>query len=160
MNKVVAFLLCVSCAAAMPAAAETNETVTAEAIIGEAMRVIQEEGWNAEDVADAIKSLRGLYLRDNSTAEGRRRWNGAIVLTVVDTNAMTRTTIHENGRVFVDPAKIVTPAASVAASNARLAKPVMTNGVPAKLAAARLRRQAESQGVSNVTVTVTAGEGN
>ena len=50
-------------------------------------------------------------------------------------------------------------AQSVQANNARLARPVMTNGVPEKLAAARLRRQAEvAQGVSNVTVTVTAGQ--
>lgn len=159
MKKAPVILLCAFCAsAATPTFAETNETVTAEAIIAEAMKVIQDEGWDASDVADAIRSLRGLYLRDNSTADGRRRWHGSVVTTSVDTNAMIRTTVYEDGETFVDPAKVVTAAASVAAANAKLPKPVMTNGVPEKLAAARLRRQAEvAQGVSNVTVTVVAG---
>ena len=162
MKKASAILLCAFCAsAATPTFAETNETVTAEAIIAETMKVIQDEGWNATDVADAIRSLRGLYLRDNSTADGRRRWHGKVERTVVSTNETTiiKTTTHEDGETFVDEARVVTAAASVAAANARLPKPVMTNGVPEKLAAARLRRQAEvAQGVSNVTVTVTAGQ--
>ena len=103
--------------------AETNATVTAEAVITEVMKVIEDEGWSAEDVADAIKSLRGLYLRDNSTAEGRKRWNGAVVSTSVDTNAMTKTTVYENGESFTDPAKVITPLDSVKAANARLPKP-------------------------------------
>lgn len=156
MNKIQ--MCCAVAAVAVAAVAETNVTLNVEDVIGESLKVIQAEGWTAQDVADAIKSLRGLYVRDNATAEGRRRWHGKVVETRVDTNALIRTTIYEDGEVFEDAAKIVTPADSVAASNARLAKPVTTNGVPVKLAAARLRRQGEvAQGVSNVTVTVTAG---
>lgn len=154
MNKLIAAVLC---AAVLPAFAETNETLTVDAVIGECMGIIEEEGWTAQDVADAIRSLRGLYLRDNATTEGRKRWHGKVVTTSVDTNSMTRTTIHEDGEVFEDPAKVTPTAASVAAANAKLAKPVTTNGVPVKLAAARLRRQSEQSAVSNVTVTVTAG---
>lgn len=154
MSKTIAAVLC---AAVLPAFAETNETLTVDAVIGECMEIIDEEGWTAADVADAIRSLRGLYLRDNATTEGRKRWHGKVVTTSVDTNSMTRTTIHEDGEVFEDPAKVTPTAASVAAANAKLAKPVTTNGVPVKLAAARLKRQAEAVAVSNVTVTVTAG---
>lgn len=141
------------------AGSETNPPpVTADAIIAETLAVIQAEGWSASDVADAIRSLRGLYLRDNATEEGRQRWNGKIVSTSVDTNSLTRTTVYENGEVFVDPAAVKTPAMSVKASNSRLPTPVITNGIPAKLAEARARRQAEKdQGVTNVTVYVKAG---
>jgi hypothetical protein len=145
----------------MPTPAETNEVVTAEAIIGESLKVFQDEGWTARDVADAIRSLRGLYLRENATAEGRRRWHGKVESTVVTTNETTvlRITTHEDGETFTDEGRVTPTAQSVQANNARLARPVMTNGVPEKLAAARLRRQAEIlQGVSNVTVTVTAGQ--
>lgn len=159
MNK--ALICCAVAAFAVAASAETNETVTAEAIIGESLKVFQDEGWTARDVADAIRSLRGLYVRENATAEGRRRWHGKVERTVVTTNETTlvKITTHEDGETFTDTAKITPTAESVAAANAKLARPVMTNGAPAKLAAARLRRQAEvAQGVSNVTVTVTAGQ--
>jgi len=157
MNKIK--IVCAVAAFAVAAFAETNETLKVEDVISESLKVIEAEGWTAQDVADAIRSLRGLYVRENATADGRRRWHGKIVETRVDTNALIRTTIYEDGETFEDAAKIVTPADSVAASNAKLAKPVTTNGVPVKLAAARLRRQGEvAQGVSNVTVTVTAGQ--
>ena len=158
MNK--ALICCAVAAFAVAASAETNETVTAEAIIGESLKVFQDEGWTARDVADAIRSLRGLYVRENATAEGRRRWHGKVERTVVTTNETTlvKITTHEDGETFTDTAKITPTAESVAAANAKLARPVMTNGVPAKLAAARLRRQAEAQSVSNVTITVTAGQ--
>ena len=159
MNKVL--FCCAVAAFAVAASAETNETVTAEAIIGETLKVFQDEGWTARDVADAIRSLRGLYVRENATAEGRRRWHGKVERTVVTTNETTivKITTHEDGETFTDEGTIKPTAQSVAAANAKLARPVMTNGVPAKLAAARLRRQAEvAQGVSNVTVTVPAGQ--
>jgi len=155
MNKLVlAALFCSVATMPRQIFAETNAApASAESVIAEALSVIQAEGWSASDVADAIRSLRGLYLRDNATNEGRKRWHGKIISTSVDTNAMTRTTVYESGEIFVDPAKIVTPAVS----NSKL-KTVMTNGIPAALARARARRDSEiNQGVSNVTITVTAG---
>lgn len=157
MNKAAAFtILTTIITLVSPARSETNDIpVTAEAVIAEALSVIKSEGWSAADVADAIKSVRGLYVRDNATKEGRRRWNGNIVSTTVDTNAMTRTTVYENGRTFVDRAEIKT----LTYRTNDLYKTVISNGIPARLAAARARRAAEvSQGVTNVTVTVTAGE--
>jgi hypothetical protein len=138
--------------------ATPNETVDVDAIITETVKVIHEEGWTAADVADAIRSLRGLYLRDNATTAGRMRWHGKVVTTSVDTNTLMRTTIHEDGETFQDPAKVTTPLDAVRAANAKLPKPVMTNGIPARLAAARLRQRENATTTNEVTVTVKAGQ--
>lgn len=45
---------------------------------------------------------------------------------------------------------------TVSSYNARLPRPPMTNGIPAKLAAARLRRYEEQTTKTNVTVNVEA----
>lgn len=136
------------------------EPVTAEAVISECMAIIEAEGWTAQDVADAVRSLRGLYLRDNSSTEGRRRWHGKIVETAVDTNTLVRTTVYEDGEVFEDEARVVTPQDSAAAYLRRIA--ATTNSAPARLAAARQRllkdKTDKANGVvSNVTVNLTAG---
>lgn len=148
------------CAALCAAKADTNETVTAEAVIGECMAIIEDEGWTAQDVADAIRSLRGLYLRDNSSTEGRRRWHGKIVETAVDTNTLVRTTTYEDGEVFEDAAAVVTQQSAADRQLARLA--ATTNSGPARLQAARKRLLGQKRDkaagiISNVTVTVTAG---
>lgn len=133
----------------------THPPVSAEEIIAAGLQVIQDEGWSAQDVADAIRSVRGLYLRDTKTKEGRQRWHGKLVRTIINTNDLVRVTVYEDGETFEDPFKVH----SSAESNKRLTT-VMTNGVPAALAKARARRAAEiNQGVTNVTVTVTAGGG-
>lgn len=142
---------------ATPAQEETNETISVDAIISEVVTVIEDEGWTAADVADAIRSLRGLYLRENATTEGRQRWHGKVISTSVDTNTLIRTTIHEDGEVFIDPAKVITPAQQVQAANKNLPKPVMTNGIPARLANARLRQRENSSTTNEVTVTIKAG---
>jgi len=153
MNKII--IIIAAAALALPIRSETNAApVSTDAIIAETLSVIQAEGWNARDVADAIRSLRGLYLRDTATKAGRNRWHGQIVSTSIDTNAMTQTTVYEDGETFVDAAKVTTPAQATRQANASLS----TNGVPAKLAAARARRQAEAAAVSNVTVRVEAGK--
>ena len=142
---------------ATPAQEETNETISVDAIISEVVTVIEDEGWTAADVADAIRSLRGLYLRENATTEGRQRWHGKVISTSVDTNTLIRTTIHEDGEVFTDPAKVITPAQQVQAANKNLPKPVMTNGIPVRLAAARLRQRENAQTTNTVTVVITGG---
>ena len=144
-------------AAIVAALAETNETVDVDAIISETVKVIQEEGWTACDVADAIRSLRGLYLRDNATTDGRKRWHGPVVTTSVDTNTLMRTTVHEDGEVFVDEPKVTTPAQQAQAQLAKLPKPVMTNGIPTRLANARLRQRENSTTTNEVTVALKAG---
>ena len=158
MNRILlSVLLCVATSMPLSASDATNETEMVNAIISEVVTVIEDEGWTATDVADAIRSLRGLYLRDNSTKEGRARWHGKVISTSVDTNTLVRTTVHEDGEVFEDEANVITPAASVAAYNARLPPPVMTNGIPARLANARLRQRENSTTTNEVTVTLKAG---
>ena len=143
------------------AGVEDNPDDLVGEIITEAVRVIEEEGWTAQDVGDAIRSLRGLYIRDNSSTEGRRRWHGKIVETVVDTNTLVRTTTYEDGEVFEDSFRAVTPLDAAERQLARLA--ATTNSGPARLQAAKQRllaqKRAEAAGVvSNVTTTVTAGK--
>lgn len=142
------------------AGVEDNPDDLVGEIITEAVKVIEEEGWTAQDVADAIRSLRGLYIRDNSSTEGRRRWHGKIVETAVDTNTMVRTTTYEDGEVFEDVARVVTPQNAADRQLARLAS--TTNAGPARLNAARKRllksKSDEAAGVvSNVTVSIIAG---
>lgn len=160
MNKIQLTLLVMTCGlcAAPTAPADTNETVSVDAVINEVVAVIEEEGWTAADVADAIRSLRGLYLRENATKEGRARWHGRVVTTSVDTNTLIRTTVHEDGEVFEDAAKIVTPAQTAAAQLARLPRRAVTNGVPAALAAARVRQLENSSTTNVVTIALRAGE--
>ena len=157
MNKLLLPMLVLACGLRAADAADTNETVSVDAIISEVVAVIEDEGWTATDVADAIRSLRGLYLRDNATAEGRRRWHGNVVTTAVDTNTLIRTTVHEDGEVFEDTAKITTPAQSAQAQLARLPPPVMTNGIPARLANARLRQRENAMTTNEVVVVLKAG---
>lgn len=131
------------------AGAETNTADIVEEIITEAVKVIEEEGWTAQDVGDAIRSLRGLYLRDNATRDGRRRWHGNTVgMPVTDAARGVVITTYEDGEVFEDATEPPPKKPPVT---------ITTKGVPAALAAARVRRQAESGVVSNVTATVTAG---
>ena len=133
-----------------PAAADTNETAKVNAIIGETLKVIEAEGWTPADVADAVKSLRGLYLRDTSTASGRERWHGKVVgLPVTDVARGVRITRHEDGTVFEDP---LTPPKKPSVT-------VTTSGVPAALARSRERRASEITNAPVEVVTrIVAGE--
>ena len=101
--------------------------------------------------------IRNLYERDMASKDGRTRWHGAKVREVVDTNTLTKVSYYEDGTSFTDAAKVVTPLDSAKAANAKLPPPVMTNGIPARLANARLRQRENSTTTNEVTVTVKAG---
>jgi len=153
MNKIVCMTM--FAAASAFATAATNEVDVGD-VIAEAAKVIAENGWTAKDVGSALRSLRGLYLRDNATAEGRRRWNGEIVSRVVDPSNGVQISTYENGEVFVDPARVVTtPATAAEELNRRLA--AMTNGVPAKLAELRAKVARDKATTNEVTQVITAG---
>lgn len=123
----------------------------------------------AEDVAFVLSQskdtaleddlLTRLYAREVSTSTGRSRWHGRKVREVVNTNTLTKVSYYEDGTTFTDEAKITrsSDTSSVQAANAKLPRPVMTNGIPARLAAARLRQSENETTVSNVTVNITAG---
>ena len=110
--------------------------------------------WTQADLVAALQLMNRKYHRDVETESGRKAWHGKIVSTVVDTNALVKVTTYEDGTEFRDPFKVITPVASAQARAAQIS--VHTNGLPARLAAARLRRATEKAAVSNVTVIVNA----
>ena len=110
--------------------------------------------WTQADLVAALQLMNRKYHRDVETESGRKAWHGKLVTTVVDTNALVKVTTYEDGTEFRDPFKVITPVASAQARAAQIS--VSTNGLPARLAAARLRRATEKAAVSNVTVIVNA----
>ena len=110
--------------------------------------------WTQADLVAALQLMNRKYHRDVETDAGRKAWHGKLVTTVVDTNALVKVTTYEDGTEFRDPFKVITPVASAQARAAQIS--VSTNGLPARLAAARLRRATEKAAVSNVTVIVNA----
>jgi hypothetical protein len=104
------------------------------------------------------KQLADAALEDFlSTEDGRFRCHGRYVGQTVDLASQTATFVHADGTTY--SVKFAAPnlAASVAAANKRLPAAPMTNGIPAKLVAARLRRYQEIvDSPSNVTVCVSA----
>lgn len=145
-----AVLLPVNAPAQAEAEVELGTSNLVSEIITEAVKVIEEEGWTAQDVGDAIRSLRGLYIRDNATCDGRRRWHGNTVgMPVTDAARGVVITTYEDGEVFEDATERPPKKPPVT---------VTTKGVPVALAAARVKLQKERGVVSNVTATVTAGK--
>lgn len=131
--------------------ADTNTAAKVEAIIDATLQVIEAEGWTAADVADAVKSLRGLYLRDTSTKSGRERWHGKRVgMPVTDALRGVVITRYEDGTVFED---------STTVSPKKPTVTVTTKGIPAALAAARERRASEiTNAPVEVVKRITAGQ--
>jgi len=110
--------------------------------------------WTQSDLIAALQLMNRKYHRDVSTTEGRRAWHGRLLSQSVDTNALIRVDTYEDGMVFTNAFNLRTPAANVAAANARL-KTTLVKGVPKGLAEARLRRQSEIGTTNIVTVTIT-----
>ena len=108
-------------------------------------------------IPDAL--IRRVYSNDCNSASGRSKWHGKKLSETVDTNTLTKVTVYEDGKTFTDKARIVRPIDAVQAANARLKAASMTNGVPARLAQARLRR-VENASKTNVVSVVLAPEGN
>ena len=109
--------------------------------------------WTQADLLAALQLINRKYHRETDqatgTSSGRAAWHGKVVHTVVDVTNETRTTTHEDGKVFVDHFVPRPPAVTPA----KLPKRAMTNGVPVALAAAR-QRQIENEATTNI-VTVT-----
>ena len=112
--------------------------------------------WTQADLVAALGLLNRKYHRDCETSTGRRAWHGKLKKEIVNTNDLTKTEIYEDGTSFSLPAKIITPSKAVAAANKnRLAN---TNGIPARLAQARLLRAQEKATTNVVEKVVKAGE--
>lgn len=112
----------------------------------------------AAQLLHAAKLQMSKYDRDMQTQSGRRAWHGKLLHSEVYTNELCAVEVYSNevdGAVwrYRLPFK---PVNSVSSYNSRLPRPPMTNGIPAKLAAARLRRYEEQTMTSNITVNVEA----
>ena len=59
----------------------------------------------SKDTALPDDTLMQFYVREMETSAGRERWNGKIVSTSFDTNALTKTTVYTNGYVHVEKFK-------------------------------------------------------
>lgn len=111
--------------------------------------------WTQEDLVKALGLLNRKYHRDCQTASGRRTWHGKLKREKIDEEAQIKIQIFEDGTAFTNQWKIVTP--SVAVSNANRKVLVNTNGIPARLAQARMRRAQEMATTNIVTQVLTPG---
>lgn len=107
--------------------------------------------WTQADLVEALGLLNRKYHRDCETPSGRKAWHGRLKKEIINTNDLTRTEVYEDGKTFTTKWKLVTPAVAVSNANKRVM--LSTNGIPAKLTAARLRRQQE-KATTNIVTTV------
>lgn len=163
MNKAVVVIFCaLSFASAMAEVAadyvqgeKSAELISAD--VGTAAAQMLGAGM-AEKLLHAVRLQMVKYDRDMKSKSGRSAWHGRLVMSEVYTNELCVVEVYSNevdGAVWRYRRPFLP--VEIKSLNAKLPRPVMTNGIPAKLAAARLRRQAETQGVSNVVETVTTG---
>lgn len=89
MKKLIAAIVFASALCAYPDASDTLSSIEAAT------------GWTAEELANGLAMLDRVYSNDCQTAEGRKRWHGKVTRTVIDTNALTKSQIHEDGYVHV-----------------------------------------------------------
>ena len=112
----------------------------------------------AQQLLHAMRLQMSKYDADMKTQSGRRAWHGKLLHEEIHTNELCAVEVYSNevdGAVwrYRLPFK---PKETVSSYNARLPRPPMTNGIPARLAAARLRRYEEQTMTSNITVNVEA----
>lgn len=110
--------------------------------------------WTQADLVQALGLLNRKYHRDCESASGRKAWHGKLKREIINTNDLTKTEVYEDGTSFTYKFKIKTPIQAVKAYNSRLS----TNGIPARIAAARLKRMQEKQTTNTVNQVFKAGE--
>ena len=116
-------------------------------------------GTDLEAMMHALKLQMTRYDMDMRTPEGRRAWHGRLMYEVVDTNALTKTSVYSNevdGAVwrYREPFR---PKPVLSAAKRRTT--YTTNGIPARAAATLARRAAQIDGgpvVTNITTTANA----
>lgn len=111
--------------------------------------------WTQADLVEALGLLNRKYHRDCESLSGRQAWHGRLKKQIINTNDLTRTEVYEDGKTFTQRWKLVTPIMAVSNANKRVI--ASTNGIPAKLAAARLRRAQEKATTNIVTTVLTTG---
>lgn len=106
-----------------------------------------------KETNEMMALLTAMYSRDVKSLSGRQKWHGKVEGQLIDTNRLIKVTTYADGTQFEDAFELKKPIDIVKAKSVRLS--VMTNGIPAKLAAARLRRaQEKAQGTNEVTVVI------
>lgn len=149
----VAIAAAIACAAAWTAKADTVES---DVVFVTLKADGSTNTWTQADLVAALGLLNRKYHRDCETPSGRKAWHGKLKKEIVNTNDLTKTEVYEDGTTFSMPAKIVTPSQAVANANKnRLAN---KNGIPAKLAQARMLRMQEKSTTNIVEKVLKAGE--
>lgn len=132
-------------------AAESNEVVAA---------TLFEDGstntWTAADLQAALGLLNRKYHRDVRRPDGRRAWHGDLVRQIIDTNNMQKIEVYADGSQFTFPFVDRDSPSAISNRNEQM-KRTMSKGVPAALAAARLRRAEEKATTNVVNVVVQPG---
>lgn len=126
-------------------AAITNSVVATGMASAEEVAAILEAALD-DTVTDA--ALLRIRERDCTTSSGRVKWHGDVVSQVIDTNAEKKVTTYADGWQWTErfrPPSPVTPKPPVMAKT----------GIPAALAAARARREAERAAAVTNNMTVT-----
>lgn len=137
-------------------AADYVEGDTSQVLLTPELRAmaVQFLGENADALLHAVQLNMGKYDLDMRNADGRRRWHGKLVREEVSTNGLYKVQVYSNevtGAIWRyregwKPHRAIAPA-----------EPKLdTNGVPVRLAAARLRRQQERH-ETNVVIQVQNG---
>lgn len=147
------------CEDATPPAADYAEGEQSQVLLTPELRAmaIQLMGENADALLHAVRLNMGKYDNDMRTDDGRRRWHGKLIREEIDTNTLWKVQVFSNEvtgaiwryRMKFKPHRGVNAVPKITT--------VGTNGVPWRLAAARLRRQQEKQGQTNVVTEVTIG---
>lgn len=127
----------------------TNSIVSSGAVSNDELVFIIS---NSVDTAVQDSCFRRVYDNEMKSSSGRIKWHGPVQSTVVDTNALVKTVVYQDGYVYTEEFHPVTPADS----NKRLTPvKIGKDGVPVAMKRARERREREiNGGVSNVTVEV------
>lgn len=132
-------------------AVESNEVVAA---------TLFEDGstntWTAADLQAALGLLNRKYHREVKRPDGRRAWHGDLVREIIDTNNLRKIEVYADGTRFAFPFEVKDSPSAISNRNAHL-KTTMAKGVPAALAAARLRRLEEKATTNIVNVVVKSG---
>lgn len=107
----------------------------------------------ARQLLHAMRLQMSKYDADMRTQSGRRAWHGKLLRSEIYPDELCAVEVYTND---VDGAIWRYRLPFKSAARRTLPPPVMTNGIPAKLAAARIRRAAELNAASNVTVNIDA----
>lgn len=129
-------------AVAAPSATSPDSPIVAQTLFSDGST----NTWTQADLIAALQLMNRKYHRDVETPSGRNAWHGALVAQVVDTNRLVKIERYADGTEFefpFEPPRPKTPA------------PTKSSTVPARLAEARARRQAERETTNTVNVVVT-----